>query len=100
MSALTIGSLEGCDDWNVPRRIGPQPGAVLRLTLPLLQAQPALGLPPTATHVLRCRYGAAQRYTAHFMLYVAEVVASALKHLHSRHIAHGDMWAPPTLVLS
>eukprot|EP00996_Jenningsia_fusiforme_P000086 NODE_1050_length_1740_cov_26.256653_g927_i0.p1 GENE.NODE_1050_length_1740_cov_26.256653_g927_i0~~NODE_1050_length_1740_cov_26.256653_g927_i0.p1 ORF type:complete len:503 (-),score=96.95 NODE_1050_length_1740_cov_26.256653_g927_i0:132-1640(-) len=69
-------------------------GLVLRLE----KGRPLARKPVDSISVLRCRYGADETFTELFTFRVALSVASAVKHMHSKRIAHGDIYAHNVLV--
>jgi len=58
----------------------------------------ALGTPPSLTSVTRDTYPAGAAFSAGFIATAACGVAAAAAHLHSRGIAHGDLYAHNILV--
>lgn len=57
-----------------------------------------MALKPTSQHLLRCKWGVDERFPLPLLLRIMTGVAEALEHCHSRHIAHGDVYAHNVLV--
>ena len=58
----------------------------------------ALGKPPSLDSITRDTYPPAAAFGGLFIRRVARSIAAALAHLHSRGLAHGDMYAHNILV--
>lgn len=71
---------------------GGDAGAVVGLVLELVQGKPLAGR-PTSQHLLRCKWDADASFSPAAALRICHGVASALAYMHSRGIAHGDVYA-------
>ncbi|RYF29397.1 MAG: protein kinase [Chloroflexi bacterium] len=64
------------------------------LIMPIIPASyKTLGLPPDLYELTRDGYVSGQRFSMSFVMNVARDIAAALKHLHSKGIMHGDVYA-------
>ena len=89
---------------NITRVIGhvaPKDGNASKvpsaLVLDLCKGTP-LAKKPTSKHLLRCRWDESITYPVGKSVKIAQGTASALSYLHSRSIAHGDVYAHNLLV--
>ena len=57
-----------------------------------------LAKPPTIVEVTRDRYAPGERFAATFALDALRGVAAALRHVHARRVAHGDVYGHNVLV--
>ncbi len=99
------------DELAVHARVAGATPSTLIKTLAIIRKPPAvvmerltknardLAKPPTIIEVTRDRYEDGERYAPAFAVTLVKGLAEALRYLHSKRVAHGDVYGHNTLVL-